>query len=101
MNKYQQAAKAFIEATQGDVVSEEVIAHRSRICKGCPARVKSILGGVVARALKNAPPELKGYVCGICKCPLALLIPAKEPHIDSPKEEARRRKVNPRCWNLP
>jgi hypothetical protein len=106
MNKYTAAAKAFVEATQGDVVSDEEIDRRARLCKPCPGRVKTTGVGRVSQilgALANkhkVPKEIADFSCVVCKCNLQLLIPAKEPHVDSPKEKARRVKVNARCWNL-
>jgi len=94
------AAKAFVQATRGDVVSADVIDKRARICKACPVRTKSLLAGILAKALESAPDELKSYRCGICRCHLGLLVPAKEPHIDSPKERERRIKKNKECWML-
>lgn len=94
------AATAFVQATQGDVVPDSVIASRARICRQCPVRTKSVLAGIVAKALDKAPQELKNFRCGICKCPLGLLIPAKQPHQDSDKERKRRENSNKHCWML-
>lgn len=96
------ATKAFIQAWRKDVVPDEVISQRSRICKSCPVREKSFVAGLLKSIIdKNGvPKELSDHRCGICKCPLLNLVVAKEPHVDNEKERRRRLKGNPNCWLL-
>lgn len=106
ISKIQGAAKAFIEATRGDVVPDDVIAARTRICRNCPLRVPATGTGRVSQVLGKLANENKvdknisGYKCSVCGCALLLLLPAKEPHVDSDKERARRLKGNKGCWLL-
>lgn len=100
------AARAFVEATKGDVVSTEEISKRARICKACPLRVRTSGVGRVSQILGNIanknrlPSELKDYACSVCGCSMQLLLCAKNPHTDSEKERARRLKGNKNCWLL-
>lgn len=100
------AAKAFIAATQKDVVSDETIANRSRLCRQCPLRITNRSSGKVSQTLaklaqeNKVPAEIAGYQCSVCGCSLQLLIPAKEPHQDSNKERAKREKGFKHCWML-
>lgn len=106
MKPIQGAAKAFIQATRGDVVSEDEISRRARICKSCPGRIPNKGTGKISQILakvageNQVPKEIANYQCAVCGCNLQLLIPAKEPHQDSDKERKRREKINPRCWLL-
>ena len=97
------AANAFREALRKDVVSDAEISRRSNICTQCPAKTPS---GVVAPVLASiinkhkVDKKISAFKCGICKCPLILLVPAKEPHVDSVEERAKRIKKNKNCWLL-
>lgn len=98
------AALAFKDALKGDVVDDDTIDSRAKICIKCPqrrrvtgiiSRVSKILGDIANR--HRVPKEIADYKCNICKCSLMLLIPAteKDQHKDSP-QEAKRRPLT--CW---
>lgn len=99
---------AFMEAGKGNVVGETEASNRANICLTCPLRAKikmslsAHIGQVMALrvAKHNVPEDIKGYKCGVCLCPLALLVPAKGEHLhtDSPEEARKRAKDAPRCW---
>lgn len=98
--------RAFIEATRGEVVSVSEIDARARLCKNCPARVRTRGVGRVSEILgqianKNKlPSDLKDFSCSVCGCAFQLLIPSTKPHVDSDRERARRIKLNDKCWIL-
>lgn len=101
------ALKAFAEATANQVVTPDEGQRRANICITCPKRRKittfslsNVARTLGARANKNrVPPTLKDYKCGVCHCPLLMLVPAlpESLHRDSP-EEAKERATAPNCW---
>jgi len=99
-----QAARAFKEATQGDVVSSDEIVARTSVCRTCPKKTsisglkQNLANRLAALANKNRVDRfIRGKACGVCQCPLMLLIPAKEPHTDTDEEMASRPSS---CWIL-
>lgn len=97
------AAKAYVEATKNNVVSLEQLEKRARVCRMCKfkqktrgtSRVSQVLGFLSQKNM--VPDDISKYSCGICKCSLLLLLPAKTEnlHKDSPEEAERRPGF---CW---
>ena len=101
------AARAFKDATLNDTAPPETIAARAEVCGVCPMRVPArglavrVEKALAAVAVTHGKPEiLHGQMCGVCKCPLLLLVPDKHevPHEDSKKEKAKRLRKAPKCW---
>lgn len=102
------AAKAFVQAGRGKVVSDESIRQRTTLCMGCPKRRKvkvrpaeqaSRILGMMANK-NRVRKEIKDYKCGVCKCSLMLLLPALPEHLhdDSPAQAKSRAAEAPQCW---
>jgi hypothetical protein len=100
------AIKAFKEALNGNVVSEQEVLRRTMVCAICPKlkRDTGVKTGI-SRMLGNLankhrlPDEIKGKSCGVCGCSLMLLLPAtdKDLHVDSPEQAKERPKS---CWMI-
>ena len=100
------AINAFREATHGNVVTIKTVEARAAVCEACPKKQEVQPGDLVARASKTlgtlsgkhgVPDEIAKKKCGVCKCSLLLLLPAKREnlHKDSAKEAASRPAS---CW---
>jgi hypothetical protein len=107
-------AKAMLKVMSGEIVSQEEILRRSEICKKCP-KLEYMKGcmscgaGKVVSALYEKsraffkgkryeiPVELKKANCGVCKCYLSNMLPARleDFHADT----AQRAEIRPNaCW---
>jgi hypothetical protein len=103
MNKYLAAINAYAEATKKNVVDTTTIEERSRICLGCPQRVKTrgmsrvskILG--VLSGKHGVDKGVSDFSCNVCSCSLLLLLPALKEnlHKDTPEEAKKRPEY---CW---
>jgi hypothetical protein len=99
------AIKAFVEATQGNVVPEAIVQHRASICNRCPkrkvtrgvSRVSQLLG--ILSGKHKVPNEIANYSCGVCKCNMLLLLPATKENIHKDTEEERKERPQT-CWIL-
>lgn len=97
----------------GDNVSQEEITRRSNICVGCPALSDATIcipcGGLgklrsFANSIKNfftnsgyhIPKDVERSACSVCKCSLAMMIPAPLDHF---RESTKTDPTRPaRCW---
>lgn len=102
------ASKAFIEASRGEVVSQDHMAARFSVCQrgvtgqGCPrytnkkpimTRISAILGRMVNK--HRVPDAIAKKSCGACGCSMLLLIPSKVLKPDSERQAALRPSW---CW---
>jgi len=98
------AARAYISAKRGTVVSAGEISRREAICFTCPKReinsgsltaMSKLLGTLANR--KRVPERIKNYRCGVCKCSLMLLLPATDENQHKDTEQEKNERPN-QCW---
>ena len=64
--------KAWAKVLEGETTDEHK--RRAEICKQCPkAKYKKYLDFT-----DNGLENVKGYICGVCKCPLVALIRSED-----------------------